>query len=212
MTVRTDRSYNPLGQISVTSVTQSPLAGGGSASPYGTVSVKMRYLHETGDTTRFRTLPDAAARTRTCGTAEYLLAKEHYEYRQSKWQLSEIRSFTPDTPALIPSGETAFTVDAGTQRKSTFTYGNYDRLEKAVFPGGSTLFYTWTGNHITSKRENGPGNETRFDWKDQVGLTDVTAPSGQTVTYTYDSHNRPWKTLDTDTLTVSVINYRLKNQ
>ena len=214
VTVRTDRSYNALGQISVTSVTQSPLAGGGSASPYGTVSVKMRYRHETGDTSQFRTLPDAAARTRTCGTAEYLLAREHYEYRQSKWQLSEIRSFTPDTSALIHSGETAFSVAAGPERTSTFDYydDGSDRLKKVTFPGGNTLNYTWTGNHITSKRENGPGNETRFDWKDQVGLTDVTAPSGQTVTYTYDSHNRPWKTLDADNLTVSVINYRLKNQ
>jgi hypothetical protein len=213
VTVRTDRSYNALGQVSVTSVTQSPLAGGGSASPYGTVSVKMRYRHETGDTTRFRTLPVAAARTRTCGTAEYLLAREHYEYRQSKWQLSEIRSFTPDTPALIPSDGTAFTVDAGTQRKSTFTYGNYDRLEKVVFPGGNSLNYTWKGTHLTSKAVNDTVlNKTQYEWEDQIGLTKITLPSGCSETYLYDSANRPWKTLDTDTLTVSVINYRLKNQ
>lgn len=213
VTVRTDRSYNALGQVSVTSTTQSPLAGGGSASPYGTVSVKMRYLHETGDTTRFRTLPAAAARTRTCGTAEYLLAREHYSYKSDKWLLSEIRSFTPDTSVLIPSGGTAFTVDAGIQRKSTFTYGNYDRLEKVVFPGGNSLNYTWKGTHLTSKAVNDSIlNKTRYCWKDQVGLAKIKLPSGCSETYLYDSANRPWKTLDTDTLTVSVINYRLKNQ
>ena len=214
VTVRTDRSYNPLGQVSVTSVTQSPLAGGGSASPYGTVSVKMRYRHETGDTTRFRTLPDAAARTRTCGTAEYLLAREHYSYRSGKWQLSQIRSFTPDTSALIHSGETVFSVAAGPERTSTFDYydDGSDRLKKVTFPGGNSLNYTWDGTHLTSKAVNDTSNMTLYEWEDQIGLTKITLPSGCSETYLYDSAARPWKTLDTDTLTVSVINYRLKNQ
>ena len=67
VTVRTDRSYNALGQASVTSTVR-----GNGAAAGDTLRMRLRYRHETGDTSRFRTLPEAAARTLALGTDEYL--------------------------------------------------------------------------------------------------------------------------------------------
>ena len=85
---------------------------------------------------------------------------------------------------------------------------------RAELPGGATIDYTWdpTGKYILSKSVNGPDNVISFDWKDLVGLTQVTDPSGQVERYEYDARNRPWKTFDSDSLTVSVYYYNLKNE
>ena len=94
---------------------------------------------------------------------------------------------------------------------SRFSYNGSHRLTRADFPGGAWITYTWDGNNIDSKTENGSSNVTLFNWQDMVGLTGITASSGLSESYEYDSHNRPWKVIDTDGNTVSVTHYHLQN-
>ena len=139
-------------------------------------------------------------------------SREHYSYKPGTPQISGILSYAPDYPVIIPSLSSAFSVAAGTPRVSAFQYGPDQRLTGVSLPGEATLNYTWDGTRLTSKSVNGTSNITTFAWKDLVGLTQVTDPSGQTERYEYDASNRPWKTFDTDSLTVSVYYYKLKNE
>ena len=206
LTTRIDHTYNALGQVKTTSTT------GGTAG-CDTLRTTLRYRHETGDTSPYRTLLEAAAKTRVCESgSEYLLAREQYSYKPGTPKVSGITSFLPDSPVPVTAPHTPFSVDAGSGRISSFGYDGLQRLTSALFPGCGSILYTWNGNMLVSKSENGTPNVSLFAWKDLVGLTGVTAPSGQSESYLYDDRNRPWKTLDSDSRTVSVFHYKLRNQ
>lgn len=206
LTTRTNHTYNALGQVKTTSTT------GGTAG-CDTLRTTLRYRHETGDTSPYRTLLEAAAKTRVCeGGSEYLLAREQYAYKSGTPKVSGITSFLPDSPVPVTATHTPFSVDAGSGRISSFEYNGLQRLTQALFPGCGSILYTWNGNMLVSKSENGTPNVSLFDWKDLVGLTQVESPSGQSESYLYDDRNRPWKTLDSDFRPVSVFHYKLRNQ
>ena len=61
-------------------------------------------------------------------------------------------------------------------------------------------------------RENAPGNATSYQWKDLVGVTEITAPSGQTEGADYDSRNRLWRRRDTAGRVTESYQYKLKNE
>lgn len=182
-----------------------------------TLKTYYRYNRETGlsSPSGYGQLISDALVTKVSGGREYLVAAEHYEYG------------TASNPH--PTGITRYDVGAGIDATGLvndalfasaqsnpavqydFQYDDRFHLTRASFPGGAWISYTWDGNHIVSKAENGASNQTLYSWKDLIGLTGITAPSGQTETYEYDTHSRPWKTLDTDGNTVSVTHYHLKN-
>jgi hypothetical protein len=207
VTVRTDKAYNAYGQVSVATTAQSS-----GVAADDTLRVRLRYRHETGDTSRFRTLLDAAAKTRIHGAGEFLLDREHYSYIPGTPRLGGIVAYHPDTPVALTTPSGLFSVQAGPGRVSSFDYDGLYHLTQASFPGGAYITYTWDGNNISSKTENNTDNVTLFFWKDLVGLTGVTSPSGLAETYQYDSRNRPWKTRDANSRVVSMFNYHLKNE
>lgn len=199
--------YNALGQKTSEQV----------ISAADTVEVRYRYLQETGASSPSgltRLLCDAV-RLRHAGGRTYLIDAEHYDYgiadnphptRITRYDVGEGIDVTGlGDDALFASARSNPAV------QYNFQYDDKFRLTKASFPGGAWISYTWDGNHIASKTENGASNQTLYSWRDLIGLTGMTAPSGQTESYEYDAHNRPWKTLDTDGNAVSVMHYHLQN-
>lgn len=200
--------YNAYGQKKL----ERTIAGG------DTLEVRFRYLQEAGtpSPSGYDRLPCDAARLHRAGGKTYLLSAEHYDYGQFKNPRP-----TLIVSRVIPEGTDVTGLDEGSiftaalafpAEESLFSYDNRHRLIRASFPGGAYVAYTWDGHNISSKTENGTANTTLFDWKDLVGLTQVESPTGRTESYLYDDRNRPWKTLDSDSLTVSVFHYHLKNE
>lgn len=211
VTVRTDRSYNALGQRK----TEQTVCAS------DTLAVLYRYIHETAtpSPSGYDRLLCDAARTRRHDGITYLLAAEHYDY-DSLGVSSPTRIISrivPENTVVTGLGEAALftaTLPLPTEVRE-FEYldlAHLHRLTKASLPGGAYVSYTWDGNHIDSKTENDTPNITQFDWKDQIGLEWVKYPSKQESFYEYDFHNRPWKTRDAQGRPESVIHYNLKNE
>jgi hypothetical protein len=211
VTVHTDRSCNSLGQKKLER----------TVSAGDTLEVRYRYIHEAAAPSPSgydRLLCDAARIRRTDGKS-YLLAAEHYDYGDldNPSPTRIISRVVPENTVVTGLTEAAlFTVAQSLQaRIMDFEYNNPShphRLTLAKFPGGAYISYTWNGNHINTKTENDTPNTAHFYWKDQVGLTGIKSPCFQEESYEYDSHNRPWKTLDTQGRAESVIHYNLKNE
>ena len=211
VTIRTDRTYNALGQRK----SERTVSAG------DTLEVRYRYIHEAAAPSPSgydRLLCDAARIRRTDGKS-YLLAAEHYDYgdHDNPSPTRIISRIVPGGADVTGLDEAAlFTAAQALQGKiMDFEYNDNShphRLTLAKFPGGAEISYTWDGNNIESKTVNGTPNPTRFEWKDQVGLTQIKSPSYQQESYEYDSRNRPWKILDTQGRAESVIHYNLRNE
>ena len=225
-TVRTDYYYDESG-VGVGSLThtQSTVYNAYGQKKFertiaagDTVEIRYRYLQETEATSpsgRNRLICDAARLQRTGGHT-YLLVAEHYDYGQlGNPHPTRIHS------SIIPEGADVTGLDDGAvfaaalsypSEEIRFSYDNRFRLIQALFPGGATLSYTWDGNNVSSKSENGASNVTQFNWKDLVGLTGVSEPSGLSETYQYDDHNRPWLIRDANGKIMTLFNYHFKNE
>ena len=204
LTVTTTYSHNAYGQIKEESVNGGSLAG--------TLSTYYRYEWEDYPATPIPAAKTDILRTRTIENTERVILKERYLYSITNIRPSSYTQYHIQVPPVFsPWMLTAVNFGDGNPRTTTFEYDNRHRMTRASFPGGAWISYTWDGNHIVSKAENGASNQTLYSWIDLIGLTGITAPSGQTETYEYDTHSRLWKTLDTDGNTVSVTHYHLKN-
>lgn len=60
------------------------------------------------------------------------------------------------------------------------------------YPGGAYIAYTWDalGRNISSRTVNGTQGKTTYTWKDMVGLSSQTLPSGLSTSYSYDYYGR----------------------
>ena len=184
-----------------------------------TDAVHLRYCHASGrnNPSGLDNLVSDAVKTREEGNQVWMTAAESYTYGIPGCpRPTRILSRVFDAPqdvSLISEGD-YYDVTSGQTQASLFSYNAKQRLVHAAMPGGTTVDYTWDadGRNVLSKSANGPANRTEFAWKDLVGLTGVTAPSGQAESYLYDDRNRLWKTLDGDSHPVSVFHYKLRNQ
>ena len=182
-----------------------------------TLETRYRYIQEAGASSPsgFTRLLCDAARLRYVGGRPYLVDAAHYDYgvADNPHPTRITRYDVGDGIDVTGLGNDAMFTSAqsNTAVQYDFQYDDKFCLTKASFPGGAWISYTWDGNHIVSKAENGASNQTLYTWRDLIGLTGIAAPSGHTETYEYDPHNRPWKVLDTDENTVSVMHYHLQN-
>lgn len=182
-----------------------------------TLEVRYRYLQETGATSPsgLSYLLCDAVRLHYVGGRTYLTEAEHYDYGVTgNPHPTRITRYDVGPGIDVTGlGDGAFfsTAQSNAAVSYDFQYDGRHRLTRASFPGGAWISYTWDGNHIVSKAENGASNKTLYSWMDLIGLTGLTAPSGRKETYEYDVHNRPWKVLDSDDNTVSVKHYHLQN-
>lgn len=182
-----------------------------------TLRTFFRYNLETGvsSPSGYDHLISDALKTRVSGGREYLVTAEHYDYgitdnphptRIMRYDVGEGIDVTGlNNDALFSSAQSNPAI------QYDFQYDDKFRLIRASSPGGAWISYTWDGNHIVSKAENGASNQTLYSWRDLIGLTGITDPSGRVESYEYDLHNRPWKVSDSDGNTVSVTHYHLQN-
>lgn len=182
-----------------------------------TLETRYRYIQEAGASSPsgFTRLLCDAARLRYVGGRPYLVDAAHYDYgvADNPHPTRITRYDVGDGIDVTGLGNDAMFTSAqsNTAVQYDFQYDSKFHLTRASFPGGAWISYTWDGNNISSKTINGTANTMLFDWQDMVGLTGITSSSGLSESYEYDSHNRPWKVIDTDGNTVSVTHYHLQN-
>lgn len=204
MTVTTTYAHNSHGQIS-----KETVDGGPSSGAYGTY---YRYGWENYPATPIPAAKTDILKTRTIGNIERVILKERYLYSILNIRPVSYTQYHIQVPPVFYSWMlTAVNFGDGNPRTTTFTYDSQNRLIRADLPGGYSIQYTWDGNNPSSKTEHGD-KKTEYSWKDLVGLTGITSPSGLSESYEYDQLNRPWKVLDADGNTVSVIHYHLLNE
>ena len=127
----------------------------------------------------------------------YLLDVTQFEYSSDSQNPSptSVTVSRSAVPAQVNSSPASFHyVPAGyTSRSASLTYDdtNY-RLEKAILPGNSKVWYSWDseGRHVLTKAVGDTLNKWTFTWRDQCGPLSVKEPSGVLSHYTYDSCGR----------------------
>ena len=206
LTYSTDYSYNSYGQDTCMAMT-SGIAG-------DTVKVYYKYLHETNGSSLKGILSDAV-KTRKADGTEYITATEHYSYSSPSVHAkpSSVTAYDVLSPVILSSPSSVFSSGRdGSSRQTGFTYDSRLRLTGVSLPGGDSISFTWAGNNISSATRSGTGNTSLYEWKDLVGLTKSTSPSGMYESYTYDNKNRLQTVKDTEGDTVTEYNYSLYNE
>lgn len=209
-TVRLMR-YNSYGQVSSEKQT-SPQC------PADTVNTYYVYYHEPWDAVPHFGLPGAlraAVRTRTAEGIEYLVMGMQSEYSTPLVHIqpssNTVYRFVWPHPVNGEAHARA-AYHLGVPEQTAFTRDSLFRITRADLPGGAWVEYDWDGNNIVQVRENANGNATSYQWKDLVGVTEITAPSGQTEGADYDSRNRLWRRMDTAGRVTESYQYKLKNE
>ena len=195
-------SYNTLGQKTVELVSSYPEPAGPDAYlAADTTRTTYTYLHESVDTTSLSAAIASATKVRIAGGVQTVVAAEDYAYGQ--WSAAGnpkptlLRRLLPD----------------GSVRSTSVSYDALFRPTALVRnPGGASISYIWNGNNLQSRTDNGAGNTTAFTWKDLVGPTLITAPSGQSTAYGYDTRNRLFLITDDAGSAVTKYSYKLINE
>ena len=191
VTSKMNYTYNSLGQKTC----EERISGSGAVAD--TLRTFFSYLHETVDTTTFTSAVSAATRSRLVDGVPETVAEEEYSYggwpAHGNPKPTGIRRYAPD----------------GTFRTTTVSYDGRFRPIWLDLPGNANIEYSWDGNNLASRTDNGAGNTTSFEWKDLVGLTQVKAPSGAWTSYTYDTNNRLHEEKDSRTSTTRSYDYLL---
>ena len=201
---RTSYRYNNYGQRE--GVTRK---GSGGA---GEITDSYRYLWESSPGTLLRSAKAVAIRARKFEGSSYIIAKETYSYTGHNIRPSSITSYVIDVPPEVAHTVGVFNTSVGSvTRINNYSYDSLFRLIHASFPGGAYSDYLWEGNNIVTKYENGPGNVSLYGWKDKVGLTSETDPSGRMTKYSYDSANRLKSVSDANNRLIVRYSYGLGN-
>ena len=203
--------YNSYGQVSTEKQT-SPQC------PTDTLSTYYGYYHETGEPFSLITLPGAlryVSRTHSNGGEEYMIVGQKINYSQPSVHIQPSGTISYGFGGAYAVGGEEYARVAyqnGVPEQTTFTRNTLFRITRADLPGGAWVEYDWDGNDIVRVRQNDGGNETRYNWKPLVGVTEITAPSGQKESADYDGKNRLWRRKDTAGRVTESYQYKLKNE
>lgn len=201
MAAESHYTYNALGQRKTeVTVHYPPAAGPDLIFASDTLQTTLGYLHETDDTTSLTSAVTAASRFRIVDGVPESIASETYTY--GGWT-----SLGNPRPTVI-----CRTAPDGSTRTTSISYDSRFRPVRLDFPGGAYITYTWDGNNLASRTDNGPGNTTSYSWKDLVGPTLITLPAGSGTGYSYDLKNRLNSVADSKGNTVNVYEYGLTNE
>ncbi len=202
MTMASSFTYNAMGQRSSELAVCLPAgAGAAGASVADTLLTTFTYLHEVDTATTLRAAICAASRARIVDGTAHTLASEAYTY--GSWS----QSGNP-RPTQI-----AMTLPDGTVRSTAVTYDAlFHPLSLTFSPGGASIAYTWNGNRLASRTDNGLGNTVSYSWKDLVGPILIVSPSGQSTSYGYDACGRLHSVADTAGSIMTYYDYKLKNE
>lgn len=217
ITTVSEIKYNKKGQVTLRKTTDSTGTEGNA--------VYTLYCRDSGqyiDDSRFPSNIYTEIKTRIHNGNEYITGRKDYRYTGSS--ISQ-----PENPApkemiswsVVPQkyeGSESKIFNAfleGHRDTLKIEYGNLFRPVMATtIPGGSYVKYIWDNDmtHIVSKEQDDPDNTFRFAWKDMVGLTGITYPSGQSAGYIYDNRNRISYETDSDSEPIIKYEYHLVNE
>lgn len=217
ITTVSEIKYNKKGQVTLRKTTDSTGTEGNA--------VYTLYCSGIGldiDDSRFPSNIYTEIKTRIHNGNEYITGRKDYRYTGSS-------NSQPENPApkemiswsVVPQiyeGSESKIFNAfleGHRDTLKIEYGNLFRPVMATTtPGGSYVKYIWDNDmtHIVSKEQDDPDNTFRFAWKDMVGLTGITYPSGQSAGYIYDNRNRISYETDSDSEPIIKYEYHLVNE
>ena len=196
-------TYNSKGQVTCRSV------NAGDAS--GIDRTYYRYLHETASRTPLRSAVTDLVRTRTVNGTERIVSKLTMTYSAPNVNPASVKQYLIPVPA-VTSASSVFSTGVGSDTRTTqLSYDSRHRLVYASFPGNASVTYEWSGNNPVTRIANGTEGVTAYEWKDMVGLTKITVPSGHSTSCSYDSRNRPEYIRDTRGKTVERFRYFFMN-
>ena len=192
----------------------------GCVDSQGTIdAIYLRYNHTAGrnNPSGLENLLSDAIKTHTSGNQTWIIAAESYYYGLHGCPFpTKIITKVFDIPHNVSmlSVRDYFSVTADYIRTSVFSYNTKHRLINVSMPGGATITYTWDalGNHLTSKAINGTLNKTLFEWKDLIGLSKLTTPTGAFETYEYDNRYRLRQIKDSNRNTVFLFDYNMAHE
>ena len=186
----------------------------------GTIKTAYEYYSNTMTTcpAHLRHALAAVAQTRTDDTGSYLLQTERYTYNVASGNPRPVRvdTYSTDFPLPVSSFTSLFAAPAGYKQKTiNLTYdASSHRLLRADLPGGAYLTYTWdtAGKHILTKTVSDALNTWTYSWKDGVGLSGLSEPTGQALQYYYDANTRLGLVRDGLSRNIESYQYHLTNE
>ncbi len=152
---------------------------------------------------------------------EYLTSLRHIEYetdsalRHLPILSQEFCSKAPRSPVVNDGGIEWFapksTDDTLARRLS---YNALQRPALLSLPGGAYVAFTWdaSGRYPLSREDNGPAMKSYYTWKDMVGLTQLTDPTGRSEWYSYDEKNRLSEIFRADSVLVKEYDYHIYSE
>ena len=186
-------AYNSAGQKTLESI--SDITGMNGKRTY------YRYCNEVGSSygeNIYKNVPSDIIQTTMRNGMEYLVSNTQLLYDTSSKNPNpiQIRKYCIQTPILVSATQSqdAF-INTGRNQpyiKTLYTYNGQHRLTKVQEDGNSYISYVWDGdmNHVIQKTINTPEQTFTYTWKDMVGLSGATSPTGVGETYQYDVLNR----------------------
>jgi len=153
------------------------------------------------------------------GRTAYAYNSDNASFPARNPRPSAVTEYVMNEPVVVPSDTSVWSVDMltadGTNRIRTTNISYYDNyfLKRITLPGGRFTEYEWDaqGRAITGKTVNAATNKWTYGWKDLVGVTSITEPSGIVSQYRYDSKNRLLREVDANGHIVRDYGYRLES-
>ena len=196
-------TYNSRGQVSCRSVS--------SEDASCVDKTYNRYLHESSSSTVLRSAVTDIVKTRTVNGTERITSKIVFSYSGQNINPVSVKQYIIPEPKTAISSSVFYTDVGSDTRVIQMTYDSRHRLTRSSFPGNAYAAYEWSGNNLISRTVNGTDGKTTYVWKDMVGLTGITEPSGHSISYSYDSRNRPEYIRDTRNKAVERYRYFFLN-
>ena len=208
-------TYNTLGQIRYEAIMDGENRNG-KGKYY-------RYCNENSlsfDKNRYKKAPSDIVMTAIRNGVNYVIGNIELKYDSTEVHNNPIliKEYCIDTPVSfsnIANYNLIMNIGRGDSYVSTlYSYNNLFRLTNVVSDGNRYTSYTWDNNslNIVQKNVNNVLQTFTYTWKDMVGLTRVTEPSGASRSYQYDSLNRLESIKNSQEKTTHRYFYNIKNQ
>lgn len=137
----------------------------------------------------------------TEGGSTLYTGKIHFSYLKGSKGIAPVSltEYILDTPCQTSPSNSNSRLET-----TNISYNTMLHPYKVTMPGGAYIKYGWdnAGKHIISRTANSLENETKYSWKDLIGLTSIKDPSGLITWYGYNQKGRLTEIRDSDSTRV----------
>ena len=152
---------------------------------------------------------------------EYVTSLNHFDYdtdsarRHLPIKAKNYGKPVPWIPSIVTNDTLWFSPIAPCDTLTrTISYDAKQRPSVLSLPGNAYLSFVWdtAGRYVLSREENGPAMKSYYTWKDLVGLTQLTDPTGHSEWYSYDEKNRLAEVRRADSVLVKQYDYHIYSE